>query len=292
MSWQGFPPPFEDMLYSDDFPERPDQPTGPAKPISEWGMLARGQTLGKRAILRAIGGGFGPPSGEQTSPVDIFTISAPDEYALNLSVTLSTPQWFPDGSPIPDNVQNASGSYDNITGLAGVAAADTPLLSPATALLEWGIGGTSNFVEVDYINGSVVNLTASWVRLKAMILDPGSTSLWLFAANIGPGKPKDINAQKTIGVGPLLGANSSGVRVIPRFAKRVYLSGSVVSPNIFVGLLQIHKDSNLLNPISTLLFNSNEHNPAPIPNGAYYFTAQNQSGVDAINVKAVFELGI
>ncbi len=277
---------------------RSPQSEGPKPNISEWGMLVRGKTLGKSCIVS-----FAPPAygigRVQNSPVNMLELQGDDEYAQAVSLVVSPPKvLLPLGTPVPDNNQNASGTQDNVQAL-GYDPAISPQFANPIVIVEWGIGGASNQVEADILNGLVLNLSCSFLRIKAQVETVGATTsnmVYQLSAFVGPGRPKDVNAQRTVIVAAGLGDGvESSPQALPRFAKRVSIQGGIALGNTFVGRIRFWRDN--VGAASTLpngeiLFSANNLTPQPIPNGSYYFTIVNQSGVAITPAMAVFELSI
>lgn len=282
----------EYMVLGDDFPSGGRPPPGAdGGPVSEWGMLARGQTLGKRINIGYAGISI---IGDATPSLNMFEVKGADEYALQLSVQLSPPRVFPNGSPPAAQLQNASGTVDNIQAFdqgLGIGWAEP------FAIVEWGIGGVSNRCEADILNGLHLNVSASWLRIGAAIQSPEAlttTTAYEISAFVGPGRPKDNNAQRSIQVNGAAGGvgSQSAAFPIPRYAKRVYLMGCNAAFDVYVGKLRFWRETALGAgaELGEYIFAGNSPSPLPIPNGAYYFTVVN--GIDAAQNYAVFELSI
>ncbi len=270
-------------------------------PQTDWAFLAEGQTLGKKCNIIFTPPAFGVRL-ETPSPVNILQVQADDSKAHPLCVTLSPPQGvLPPIAGFPADSQGITGTADNIEGLNAPAGSQLVWANPV-AVVEWGVGGISNRVECDFLNGLCLNLSASWVRIRAIVESvEATTSLMAYTlgANIGPGNPKPNNAQRTVlpRIGALADGVESPVRPVPRYAKQVYVLGNVPIGQVFIGHIRFYRDNQGpagIVPCGDLLFTSNDHAPGLIPNGAMYFTVVNNSGAAAGNVTpyAVFDLAI
>lgn len=298
---------FQDQfnILEDDFPYQGPSPSGngaDGRPLSEWGMLARGKTLGKRCVVVFNNPTIAPPGQTGTpannSPVNMLEVKGDDEYAMPLTLTLTPPQFFPVGTTIPADPQNLSGSQTNIDELNNAVAASPDLANPIV-IIQWGVGGVSHQAICDIFNGLCVNITASWVRVQGAVeaRNGGQTNLaYQLGATLGPGQPKDKNAQRTFFVGSLGDGVESSVFPVPAFAKSVYITGGamVAGTTIFLGSIRFF--SNNLGAAGTAgiaQFSQSGFNqvPIPIPNGGYYFSVINQAG-EAARLHAIFELGI
>lgn len=204
--------------------------------LQPFARLSRGQALGKKEIL-SYDGSVDGRSHFQSSMTTILTIGGregSDLDACQMCVTLSQPRVIK-SAVITDgignyNQQNASGSYDN----AGIGVDDFPgtgapiAWAPITAIIEWGLGGTSHRAFVDFVQGATINLAASWVRVHAAVAPDaanadGTSALYELAANVGPGWPRPGVAQRTVFL-PIIDAGvESGVFAVPPFAKRAQI---------------------------------------------------------------------
>ena len=196
---------------------------------------------------------------------------------------------------------------------------------------EWGIGGVQSKVEVDFSNGLVLNICAAWVRLSAYIdslpIAPTFDHVIVLGAYVGPGFPKANNAQRTFWVGninrpitppgaagppvyPNVGLNNTNPNPngppfpngypIPFFAKQVSVLGwGPVAGLPFSSInnldCNIHFSRNVFftELVGTFHFTNDRSGPVIVPNGAYYWTLQ-QNTAPAVPVQAsvVFDLAI
>lgn len=183
-----------------------------------WTALIQDKTIGKKIAIAAQGSDSGIIQGNS---LNILQISAPNEFAQQLQLVLSSPHLvsqyqFPGGVvPMDGSIQDASGDRDNYDFYLHPSDSNNISWMQAIAVIEWGIGGVQYKAEVDFLNGLCINLVASWVRVGAFIdaintdgtvVDGGA---YIFSAFVGPGYPKANNAQRTFYVGSLLNVGDS-----------------------------------------------------------------------------------
>lgn len=273
----------------DDFPDRPNQGRQGVQqglPPTEWGQLAAGKTLGKRITIpynRLL-------PGESTSFLNMAEISGDDEDALQLSISLSPPTVFSGG--IPANLQNASGQQDNIELPA------TVVFARPVANIDWGIGGVSHRATVDIVNGSHVEIAASWLRISGAIESPTgltTTTAYVLGAFIGPGHGRPTSAQRTMNcVLPEVVSTRSSIQPIPRFAKNVILGGHVAFGNVMVADIIFFLDNVAGSDVARYTWTANNPLPIPIPGGAMFWAVQSDQfgGASPGPLYAIFGLNI
>jgi len=282
--------------------------------ISDWGFMARGQQLGKRVVCPYVAATSA--TNAQTPNVDILNIgNVEDEYAHQCQITLCPPALILNlNGPTPttdsDGLQNLTGEQDNIEAgrtLANVGgtpvnnASDLTYANPL-AILRWGIGGGQCEAEIDFSAGAVINLSASWIRLSAMVESPGITTSsfpYVLRAFVGPGTPRmGFNAQRTITV---LGDQraETAVFAIPRFARSVILMGADDNHDLYNGYIRFWRGNLGSGGVGTKVADAffagtGVQTPFPIPNGAQYFSILPQiGGAGNLGVNlAVFQLAI
>lgn len=238
-----------EMMYPGHGYPVPDQHAGraaPDRPDTLYARLAAGRSLGKKVNIASTS------QGKLNSFVNVLEVKGPDEAAMNLNVSLVPPKIIPYGGAneiteaqaiVLLNRQAGSGARDNATMIAQNIS-----WSRLIAIVEWGIGGLANdSVEVDAMNGVNINVSASFLRIRAgfdhfpelLGVPQGDLALYELGAFIGPGWTKPRNAQRSIQF-PLLaatgtGANGSGamssIVPIPRYATSVRMIAS--SPSTF-----------------------------------------------------------
>lgn len=278
-----------DMFLPQPFPPFPPQGKSdtPSHPISEWGMLARGKTLGKRTIHTATGSfqsGF--------SPVDILTLQADDEYALNLNICLCPPKYF-EGT-LPADVQSLSTTQTN-TQLQAAQPFQIPRLF---AIIDWGIGGVSNTAEVDFANGANLNLSATFLRIRGSLDTESITDnrfdAYELSAFVGPGMPRNVVAQRTH-FDSVAAAGRSAVQAVPPFAKSV--SGvawvdntdppTVLAPTIVFYMANAQAAAHV---IGHWILTPNVR--IAIPSNAAFFQVVNPDAANLMRVNTIFELAL
>lgn len=282
-------------------------------PLTSWERLAQGKTVGGRVPILFTTGL------EQTRSqvFDIIQVIGADADEQQLSVTLSPPQVAVlDAANIPANFVNVTGTQDNVGLLnnwnPGAAAPVFPgLATPfkfteSRAIIEWGAGGVQDRVEADICNGLCLNLCASFVRVRAVIgpqlnagID-GNTAVYIVSAHIGPSRPKDSNAQRTVwcgSIGPASeGPGNAGAFPIPRFAKSVSLVAGQngAAPDLLTGTLRFWQRADAIaasGNVGNFLFTGNADQRVNVPNGAYYFSIINGMANPAL-FAAVFDLAV
>jgi hypothetical protein len=285
------------------------------QPLQPFARLTRGQPLGKKQIVSYISGQDNATN-PQGAMVSILTIGGQDGCDLDacqLSVTLSQPRAIKQevtGGGIGEfNQQNITGSYENaMIGTGNFPEGNgTPLQwVPIIAKIEWGLGGATHVAYVDYVQGTTINLTASWVRVHALVApdaqvnQPGTTCFYEVAANVGPGWPKPGNAQLTVFLGAVTANLESGVFAVPPFAKSVEIvsqDNTVVTsapPALTAGYIRFWQGSTgaaFGNNVGNYYQAGNVAFDFRVPNGGAYFSVQ--SGID-ITTKwaAIFTLAV
>jgi hypothetical protein len=231
-------------------------PNPPLNRYTEFQLLSEGKTLGKKINL--WNEGVAGLEGGRFGRSNMFELRGPDTAAMNLQITLSPPKILtPEGgaSEALANSQRISGTYDN-DDLETIVPDATILngelrnfqYAPVIALLTWGVGGiSSDDAEIDVSNGLNINITASFVRISALIdpwwprLNPSngrSAGAYEIGAFVGPGYVKPNNAKRTYDLGGIAtpsqfvpfttlsaGPNfgTSPIVPVPKYATRVSL---------------------------------------------------------------------
>lgn len=174
-----------------------------------------------------------------------------------------------------------------------------------TALLTWGIGGAIFEAEMDWNQGTMICLPASYASVAARVeatqqASPGVTSATLsllLSAGLAYGTPNSARmaspARKTTLVGVLTAGATSSVGVIPLWANSVTLVSSSLAPDLTISL-QPQGNTNANATVFQVIGCSNDQNnnehQFPIPSGCRYFTITNNTGGNLTGVKAVFNL--
>jgi hypothetical protein len=291
-------------------PPRPEDQMFALQPFAR---LTRGQPLGKKEILAFDNA----EPGEQASMTTILTIGGRDGDdldACNMVVTLSQPRVLNRalvGGGLGDgNQQNLAGSYDNTNvGTGNFPGTIAPIKwVPITAIIEWGIGGTRNQAFVDYQQGAVINLSASWVRVFAAVApdaenldieegNQNTSAYYELAAFIGPGWAKPGVAQRTVFLGTIAPATESAVFAIPPFAKRatvISMDPIAGPPEVTAAWLRFWQGPTGVaggGNVGNYFQSGNQPIAFDVPNAGAYFSVQ--SAMDgAVPFAVIFELAI
>lgn len=295
-------------------------------PLDPWEEIAQGRNLGKSVPINFLAAGFGGQL--LTAQAEILRIMPRgdrQDIAKQICLTVSPPQRIAAANvpaTIPQSIQGqdtidiagagavggTSGGAFGPTGGFPVSAssiAEDFQWANAVVLLQWGIGSVNNRAVVDCSNGLTVNLVANSLIVTAaieQIIGQGpSPGLYIIGANIGPGTPRNNNAQRTIGCGFLVANAVSSCFPVPRFASSVRVAGcdgshdGILAPALPVGTIQFFADPNRLVAMGDFAFNGNQTNPIPIPNGAYFFDIVSGSSTAAgggMQFLATFSLNI
>jgi hypothetical protein len=290
-------PLFSGPIYpGNGYPPRPgeDRPA-----LSPFGRLAKNGNLGKSSILIYDRHANGP----QASPVDMISIRGDDLDACQMVVTLHPPRVIPlEFDILAIDTQNLSGEQTNSeVSISDFIADDSPIeWPPLQALLEFGAGGTSSKVIVDFLNGVTVSVTASYLRVHALVtqtkdvFDIGGTSAAYYcAAHVGPGFAEN-HITNTVYAGILDDKKESGVIDIPKFAKRVQLFGARSRsdhPTVTRGWIRFFQSPDGSHPVGDVWVSDKTSRIVDVPNAAQYFSVINRSGHHS-KMSVVFGLGL
>jgi hypothetical protein len=262
--------------------------------------------MGKRSVII-----FNADGGEkQRSPVPILQLRGDDADACQLVITLSTPAVVPQAferTLAEINGQNISGEQDNlqIQSRPSFPGLLVPIRwPPVEAIIEWGVGGGQSRAAVDFLNGSTVSITASFVRVFAAIVSgvdsniSGTSAAYVLGASIGPGFARPDTAQKTVYVGEVGSLAESGVFAIPRFARSAYVVGcdpqAGPAVSITVATLRFWQSPDGVaggNNVGNFVCSGAQPLPFLIPSGAAYASVINGMGV-ASRMSIVYNLAI
>lgn len=288
----------EPLFPGNGLPPRP----GEDRPgLSPFGRLAMGQLLGKSSILiydrRA--------DAVQQAPVDMISIEGDDLDAQQLILTLHPPRVIPlcfDEVSLRLDQQNLTGEQTN----ADVVSCDFPGTDhpirwpPLEALIEFGVGGVSTQVVVDYVNGVTLSVSASFLRVSAIVTQSrhcgdisGTSAAYYLAAHAGPGFAES-HAQRTIFVGDVDDKDESDVLDVPRLAKVATLLGrrkhDRSSPTLTIGWIRFWQDPKGHHGVGDF-FVSDHQSRVEVPNAAQYFSVLNESGHE-MKMSVIFELAL
>jgi hypothetical protein len=235
----------------------------------------------------------------------MLTIEGDDLDAQQLVLTLHPPRVIPlsvnevaarlDQQNLTGEQTNAEISAGNFPGTASPIA-----WPPLEALIEFGVGGTSTKVIVDYTNGVTVSVQASYLRAHAIVSQSqrsggisGTRAAYYLAAHVGPGFA-EAHAQRTIFLGEVDDQAESALFDVPRFAKVAHLIGRranpALPPAIVAGWLRFWQSPDSTNGVADL-FAADHEARIEVPNAGQYFTVLNQSG-HKMKIAVVFELAL
>ena len=278
----------------------PPRPGEDRPGLSPFGRLAMGATLGKSTILL-----YDHHTADvQPSMNDMLVIEGDDLDACQLCLTLHPPRVIPlcfdEFSRI--NQQNLTGEQSN----SEVVVCDFPGTKdpirwpPLEALIEFGTGGVSTKVVVDYLNGVTLSVIASYLRVSALVSQSkdcndiwGTSAAYYLAAHVGPGFA-EAHAQRTIFVGNVSDHEDSDVFDVPKFAKVASLIGCRKhhhkSPTLTIGWIRFWQDPKGKHCVGDF-FVSDHESRVVVPNAAQYFSVFNES-CDKMKMAVIFELAL
>jgi hypothetical protein len=235
-----------------------------------------------------------------------------DLDACQMTITLAQPRVikaaFVDRGIVGQNQQNTTGSYANVD----VTSANFPGTSgpiawvPMIAKVEWGLGGTRHEAYVDFNQGTVINISASWVRVSGAVAPdaaasaPGTSGLYELAAFVGPGWTQRGAAQRTVFLGTIDTGAESAVFAVPPFARRATVismdpeavgTASPVLTSAYLRFWQGPTGVAVANNVGNFFQAGNAIPGFDVPNGGAYFSVQNQSGAN-LKHAVLFELAI
>lgn len=238
----------------------------------------------------------------QPAKSDMIVIEGDDLDACQLNLVLHPPRVVPlcfeEISRIL-NQQNITGEQDN----GEVTACDFPgtcepiRWPPLEAQVEFGVGGVSTKVTVDYLNGVTLSVIASFLRVKALVTQNncdvfGTSALYRLAAHVGPGFAES-HAQRTIFVGEVKDHHDSCVLDVPEFAKIAVLIGCREhhkTPTLTIGWIRFWQDPKGCHCVGDF-FVSDHQDRVEVPNAAQYFSVFNESG-HKMKMAVIFELAL
>lgn len=166
------------------------------------------------------------------------------------------------------------------------------------ARITFGVGGTQAEMDVDYIDGCMFNVPASYLRVVAHIdLDPGEdpapgtipeTQAQAFIGYYPHGGA--VRAQRTQRLGLVADAATSAIFPIPDFARVGRLIGSDPTAPVSSGAVSLFADAAAAVPVGVftavdLLFLGG----FPLTNGARYYSYTNLSG-SPLTVRLIWNL--
>lgn len=270
---------------------------------SPFARLARGKTLGRRSVLN-VTGAVGAKTVNSTQ-IDILEIRGEDDDAMQIGLTLCPPKALATlGLALPPIVDDINGQMDSEQLLAIGAGF---VWGRCEAIIEWGIGGTSCRVDADFHNGLLVNMQASWMRVRGNFKDDGgglAAAAYALTAFVGPAHASPSVAQSTVHVGNVTAPlTNSLVFPIPRFARNIQITCDAMDATNDYTLF-LNRGTNIPSQVSAIRFlaaaGSSPYFPTltakiPIPGNAYYFHIQNNSagiGAGSRIFRAIFDLAV
>jgi len=168
-----------------------------------------------------------------------------------------------------------------------ISLEQTSIVPPLRGRLEWGNDGTETEAEIDYVNGTVITLSAASVRLTVELeasVDVQDDSFIppTVRAHIGYLPRANMPAQRTR-VLQLAQEGSTGFLGIPPFAKRVRITSDDPAGALSGFFIDLAPQS------TCQAFDASGLIDLPIPNGARTIFIEND-GEGPVNVCAIFEL--
>lgn len=281
----------------------PPRPGEDRPGLSPFGRLVMGQSLGQSSILiydhRA--------EGVQPAQADMISIQGDDLDACQMSLVLHPPRVIPLSfeevacTLAQQNLTNEqSNSEVSICDFPGTK--DSIQWPPLEAVIEFGIGGVSTKVIVDYVNGVTLSVVASFLRVRALVTQSkskydgeivGTSAAYRLAAHVGPGFAA-AHVQRTVFVGDIGDRDESRVFDVPRFAKVASVMGCRHRPNrsplLMVGWIRFWQDPKGEHGVGDA-FVPDQQSCIKVPNAAQYFSVVNESG-HKMDASVIFELGL
>ena len=156
---------------------------------------------------------------------EIARVSTPEQYAQSWVVTLA-----PVTTPGQQTATGASGFNPQV-------------LADATAIIEWGMGGSLSWAVVDWTMGQQFSVFGSFVRVIANLNDwgpngqpAGDAARTRFAGHIAPGRSIAI-ARRTI-IYPAILTGTSSEQPVPAFARQMRGAGFQVGATMGFNLVR------------------------------------------------------
>lgn len=184
--------------------------------------------------------------------------------------------------------------------LGSLDVPDGQLTTPVemVAVLDWGVGGASFSAEVDWSQGSVFSLPASFARVSARLeRSTGTPVLIEVAASLAYGPARGgftAPARRTIAVDDLAPTVTSDAFAIPAWARSFVVLGNTTSaPNLRAHVSDADPATwTVLSDFTSRANTASQHAGAvDIPNGARVMKLQNLSASEtASSLRVVFTL--
>lgn len=168
-----------------------------------------------------------------------------------------------------------------------------------TGTITWGIGGASFATDFDWLNGTVLDVAANFIRVDVSIPNQSTFStkpVFVFSAAFAYGAPtaQRNRARLTSDVGALSNGASSSSIAVPPFAVGVNVQTSQAGSGGPIDLLLEDGTPNLVQTKYQVLNNTTAARQTadslPIPNGARRAVVTNSSGADIQYCSLIWEL--
>ena len=183
----------------------PPRPGEDRPGLSPFGRLAFGKVLGKSSILIYDH----HVDCVQQAPVDMIVVEGDDLDASQLILTLHPPRVIPlCFDELRLDFQNVTGEQTNseVSNVCDFPGTNEPIRwPPLEALIEFGVGGVSTKVIVDYLNGVTLSVIASYLRVSALVTQTkkcgdvyGTSAAYHLAAHVGPGYAGDTRSGRSL----------------------------------------------------------------------------------------------
>lgn len=247
--------------------------------MSDWAALCEGRTIGKRAVIVVPSG-----TADVFVPVNVFSLQAKDTQAIPISILLNSPQIVaPPAGGFPAAVQQITGETDNVENQ------DNLIWTQAIAEIEWGIGGVASKAIMDFENGSLINIQASYVRMRAILsaISGASAAAMVLSAFVGPAANPTSNPRFTDRSGSVNAGALGSVRSIPRFAKTL----TPIANGALNVEVRFFRDRAATDEVGRVVGYTGGF-PIVIPGaGAYYFRYFNNTG-GVLIMRSIFTLAL
>lgn len=262
--------------------------------LTAWERLSRGKTLGgsvrlpyNASVLR-----------RQFGPSNLLDVSGDDADACQIRLTLTAPRIS--RIPFSSVAQFAISTQDPTQTNEETGADDFPgssepaLWPPFEAVVEFGVGGRNEVFALDFVNGAAVDLTASFLRVRAAVPNLagagilGTSAIYELAAFAGPSQGHS-RAQKTVWCGVVPSLTESAVFPVPKFARTAYVVGcdpsaSAVTVEVTVANLRFWQSADGVaggHNVGNFVAAGNQAAPFDVPAGAAYASIASLMSVDS-----------
>ena len=278
----------------------PPRPGEDRPGLSPFGRLAMGKTLGISTILIYDH----HTAGVQPGMNDMIAIEGDDLDACQLSLTLHPPRVIPlcfgDLNARHDQRLTNEQSNSEVVSYDFPGTYEPIRWPPLEAAIEFGVGGVSTTVVVDYLNGVTLSVEASYLRVRALVTQSkcdsgiwGTSAAYYLAAHVGPGYAES-HAQRTIFAGEVDDHANSDVFDVPKFAKTGTLIGCQShhhkKPILTTGWIRFWQDPKGEHCVGDF-FVSDHQTRVVVPNAALYFSVYNDSG-HVMKMSVLFKLAL